>query len=96
MLIKVVGWDGEHAQPRLFEIPEQVLDALQEFVASGEADESMLDELNRLRSEDDSIADAPLSRLDKHYRERLAAMYVWQHLAHSELRPELTLEFPLR
>ena len=97
MVVEIIGWDGEHRQARLFDIPDAAGEALQGFVSSAYAEEELAGKLEKLRSEAyAAIAATPMSELDRFYRERLAAMYVWEYLADLEVKPKLTLEFPLR
>jgi hypothetical protein len=97
MLVEIVGWDGEDRQSRLFELPAATVQALQSFVLSGEVlDAELAEQLERLRQGYVAIAKIPMSQIDRHYRERLAAMYVWNELTAQEVTADVSWEFPLR
>ena len=97
MIVEVVGWDGEDRRVRLFDLPDVTVEALQAFVASGHADGELAVRLEDLRTDAyAAIAGTPMSQLDEYYRERLAAMHVWEHLTDSEITAGWTVELPLR
>lgn len=97
MIVEIVEWDGEDRERRLFELPTASVQALQSFVLSGEVlDAELAEQLERLRQDYVAIAKTPMSQLDRHYRERLAAMYVWKELAAQEIAADLSWEFSLR
>ena len=97
MLLRIIGWDNENAETRFFDVTDSVMNAIVAFVTTGAADDELMLSLGRLRTEEyDVISETPMGELDRHYRERLAAMYVWEEMQESEITPDWTLEFPQR
>lgn len=96
MIVEVVGWRGEHPETRLYDLPDAIAQALEAFVSSAQATAELLAEMEALRVDYSSISATPLSELDRYYRARLSASYIWKKFAEWQLTPILTLEFPLQ
>ena len=95
MVIAIVGWYGEQRQSRLFDVPDVIVEDLRIFIGSGMTTDEMADDLDALRGGYEAIAAVPMGGLDRYYRERLAAMYVWEKLPDLQIVPAMTLEFSL-